>query len=314
VRVERDARYTAVGAFVILVSVMAALFVYWYSEGRDRRSYVSYEIYFRGSVTGLSEGSSVRYLGVEVGKVRRIRLDPRSATRVQTVVEIDQDTPVSERTTAELSSLSLATGQLYIDLRQNTSNREVLPAVPSEKYPVINTVRSNFDTFLNSLPDLAGSIAVLLERAQQIFSAENTAALSAMVKNLHEASARLPGTLKGVDTVLQDLDLTSTDVRKLISTLHAATDELAPSVTQLTERLNSTAANLEKASAGIHGFIEDNRGAVGNFTRDGLPQLQRMVQEASDAAAEFRELSRSLKDNPSQLIYQRAQGGVEVPR
>jgi phospholipid/cholesterol/gamma-HCH transport system substrate-binding protein len=314
VRVERDARYTAVGAFVILVSVMAAMFVYWYSEGRDRRSYVPYEIYFRGSVTGLSEGSSVRYLGVEVGKVRRIRLDPRSATRVQIVVEIDEDTPVSERTTAELSSLSLATGLLYIDLRQNTSNREVLPAVPSEKYPVINTVRSNFDTFLNSLPDLAGSIAVLLERAQQIFSAENTAALAAMVKNLHEASARLPGTLKGVDTVLQDIDLTSTDVRKLIATLHAATDELAPSVTQLTERLNATAGNLEKASAGINGFIEENRDTVGAFTRDGLPQLQRMVQEASDAAAEFRELSRSLKQDPSQLIYQPARGGVEVPR
>lgn len=311
---ERDARYTAVGAFVILVSVMAAMFVYWYSEGRDRRSYVPYEIYFRGSVTGLSEGSSVRYLGVEVGKVRRIRLDPRSATRVQTVVEIDQDTPVSERTTAELSSLSLATGLLYIDLRQNTSNREVLPAVPSEKYPVINTVRSNFDTFLNSLPDLAGSVAVLLERAQQIFSAENTASLAAMIKNLHETSARLPGTLKGVDTVLQDLDLTSTDVRKLIATLHSATEDLGPSVIQLTDRLNATASNLEKASAGITGFIDENRGSVGIFTREGLPQLQRMVQEASDAAAEFRELSRSLKQDPSQLIFQPARGGVEVPR
>ena len=53
---EREANYGAVGAFVILVTVMAGLFVYWYSEGRDRRSYTNYEIYFPGSVTGLSEG------------------------------------------------------------------------------------------------------------------------------------------------------------------------------------------------------------------------------------------------------------------
>jgi hypothetical protein len=53
---------------------------------------------------------------------------------------------------------------------------------------------------------------------------------------------------------------------------------------------------------------------VTGFTQDGLPQLQRMIQEASDAAGEFRELSRSLKEDPSQLIYQPAMRGVEVPR
>jgi phospholipid/cholesterol/gamma-HCH transport system substrate-binding protein len=312
--VEREARYTAVGAFVILIITMAALFVYWYSEGRDRRSYVPYEIYFLGTVTGLSEGGSVRYLGVEVGKVRRIRLDPRSASRVQVVVELDQQTPVSERTTAELASLSLATGLLYIDLRQNTANREVLPPVPSERHTVINTVRSNFDTFLNSLPELAGSAAVLLNRAQEIFSPANSAALADMVRNLHAASERLPGTMRGIDTLLLDLDLTSTEVRKLIASLQLATNELGPSVLQITERLNATAENLEKASAGINRFIEENRGAVAGFTQDGLPQLQRMVEEARDTAAEFRELARSLKDNPSQLIYQPAQRGVEVPR
>ncbi len=92
---EREANYFAVGAFVILVTAMAGLFVYWYSEGRDQRSYERYEIYFPGSVTGLSEGSAVRYLGVEVGKVRRIRLDERSAERVQVLAEIDQSAPIS---------------------------------------------------------------------------------------------------------------------------------------------------------------------------------------------------------------------------
>jgi phospholipid/cholesterol/gamma-HCH transport system substrate-binding protein len=311
---ERDARYTAVGAFVILVTVMAGLFVYWYSEGRDRRNYVPYEIYFPGSVTGLSEGSSVRYLGVEVGKVRRIRLDPRSADRVQVVVGIDQSTPVSNRTTAELSTLSIATGLLYIDLKQGAANREVLPPVPSEHYPVINTVRSNFDTFLASLPELAGSAAVLLERAQEIFSPANSKALADMVKNLHAASERLPDTMRGLDSLLQDLGRTSTEVRALAKSLQHTTGELGPVVQQLTERLNSTAEHLEKASAGIDRFIEDNRGAITGFAQDGLPQLQRMVDEAHDAAAEFRDLARSLKDNPSQLLYQPAQRGVEVPR
>ncbi len=311
---EREANYAAVGAFVILITVMAGFFVYWYSEGRDRRSYVPYEIYFPGSVTGLSEGGSVRYLGVEVGKIRRIRLDARSADRVQVVVEIDQSTPVSERTTAELSMLSIATGLLYIDLRQNAGGREVLPAVASDKYPVINTVRSNFDTFLASLPELAGSAAVLLERAQEIFSPDNSAALADMVKNLHAASERLPQTMQSLDQLMQDLDLTSTQVRKLVENLQNQTSDLGPAIRQISRSLSATAGNLEKTSTGINSFVEENRGAISGFTQDGLPQLQRMVEQAHDAAAELRELARSLKQNPSQLIYQPAQAGVEVPR
>lgn len=311
---EREANYTAVGAFVILVTVMAGLFVYWYSEGRDRRSYVPYEIYFPGSVTGLSEGGSVRYLGVEVGKIRRIRLDSRSADRVQIVAEIDQAAPISERTTAELSLMSVATGLLYIDLQQNDGSREVLPAVESERYPVIRTVRSNFDTFLASLPELAGSAAVLLERAQQIFSPENSAALADMVKNLHAASRELPGTMQRIDTLLADLTATSAEVRRLTVGLQGTTDEMAPELRQLAARLNTTAGNLEEASAGIRRFVDENRGSLTGFAQDGLPQLQRTLEEARAAAESFRELSRSLKDDPSQLIYQPARRGVEVPR
>lgn len=311
---EREANYTAVGAFVILVTVMAGLFVYWYSEGRDRRSYVPYEIYFPGSVTGLSEGGSVRYLGVEVGKIRRIRLDSRSAERVQIVAEIDQAAPISDRTTAELSLMSVATGLLYIDLQQNDGSREVLPAVASERYPVIRTVRSNFDTFLASLPELAGSAAVLLERAQQIFSPENSAALADMVKNLHAASRELPGTMQRIDTLLADLTATSSEVRRLTVGLQGTTDEMAPELRQLAARLNTTAGNLEEASAGIRRFVDDNRNSLTGFAQEGLPQLQRTLEEARAAAESFRELSRSLKDDPSQLIYQPARRGVEVPR
>lgn len=310
---EREANYGAVGAFVILVTVMAGLFVYWYSEGRDRRSYTPYEIYFAGSVTGLSEGGSVRYMGVEVGKVRRIQLDSRSADRVQVIADIDEGTPISDKTTAELSLLGI-TGLLYIDLRQNTKDKEVLPPVPSQRYPVITTMRSTFDTFLDSLPEIAASAALLMERTQEIFSPENSALLAEMVKNLHDASSRLPATMQHVDELLADLQRTSGEARNLATSLQGSTADIGPQVTRLTERLTATAENLEKASASINSFVAENRGSVAEFTQDGLPQLQRTLEEARSAAESFRDLSRSLKDDPSQLIYRQSRGGVEVPR
>jgi phospholipid/cholesterol/gamma-HCH transport system substrate-binding protein len=302
-----------VGAFVLLVSVMAGLFVYWYSEGRDRRNYVPYEIYFTGSVTGLSEGGSIRYLGVEVGRVRRIRLDRRSAERVQVIAAIDDSAPINRNTTAQLSLMGV-TGLLYIDLKQRMEGKEVMPPVASERYPVIDTVRSDFDTFLASLPEIAGSAAELLNRAQEIFSPENSAALADMVKNLHEATRGLPETMQRLDTVLADFNLATNEVRKLVASLHAAADQMTPQVAALTDRLVATADHLEKASRGVEDFISENRAGVTAFAQDGLPQVQRMLEEARAAAAEFAELSRQLKDDPSQLIYQPVERGVKVKR
>jgi phospholipid/cholesterol/gamma-HCH transport system substrate-binding protein len=85
-------------------------------------------------------------------------------------------------------------------------------------------------------------------------------------------------------------------------------------VRQLVDKLNSIAVSLETAGTGINGFVQENRASITGFTKDGLPQLQRLLEEASDAAAEVRELSKSLKADPSQLLYQPAARGVEVPR
>ena len=50
------------------------------------------------------------------------------------------------------------------------------------------------------------------------------------------------------------------------------------------------------------------------FTRDGLPELERLLREGRAAAEEIRGLSSSLRENPSQLLYQPRQVGVEIPR
>jgi phospholipid/cholesterol/gamma-HCH transport system substrate-binding protein len=310
---ERDANYLAVGAFVLLVTVMAGFFVYWYSDGRDRRSYEQYEIYFQGNVTGLSEGGSVRYLGVDVGRVRRIRVDQRSPERVQVIANIDRSAPISDQTTASLSLMGV-TGLLYINLRQNVDQREVMPPVPSEKYPVINTVNSDFDTFLSTLPVIAGRASDVLLRLQQIFSTGNSADLSTMIGNLKATSDQMPATMKRVDTMVVELTGTSAEIRRVAAALNESIPSLGPRVWDLTEKLEETANNLERATATIGQMLDENRSGISSFTQNGLPELERTLREARVAAEEFQELSRTLKEDPSQILFQPRDRGVEVPR
>ena len=90
---ERDARYATVALFTLACIVAALAFVWWYSGRGDRRDFDTYEIYFEGTVSGLSKGSPVRYLGVDVGRAdgarqvragvgrQRVHLRPRRLQR-----------------------------------------------------------------------------------------------------------------------------------------------------------------------------------------------------------------------------------------
>jgi phospholipid/cholesterol/gamma-HCH transport system substrate-binding protein len=310
---ERDANYTAVGAFVILVVTLVGLFVYWYSDGRERRHYRPWEIYFDGSVSGLSQGGPVRYLGVDVGRVRTIHIDKRDPGRVQVIADIDQSTPISDVTTAQLS-LAGVTGLLFIDLRQNVNPREIMPPVPSEHYAVINTVPSGFDAFLSRLPVVADRVADLLEKIQVVFSDENAEGLGQAIHSLRAASDQLPDTLHSVNTLMVELTGTGAEVRKLAASMNEALPSLGPKMWDLTDSLQKTAANLERASAQVNSLVAENRQNVVNFTREGLPELEHTLREARAAAERLSALADSLNRDPSRILYRSPPGGVQVPR
>jgi phospholipid/cholesterol/gamma-HCH transport system substrate-binding protein len=310
---EREANYAAVGAFVLLVIAMGALFVYWYSDTREHRAYTRYEIYFDGSVSGLTRGGAVRYLGVDVGRVIDMRVDPRSASRVQVIVDIDSSTPISARTFAQLS-LQGVTGVLYIDLLQNPGTVRLAPEVPREEYPVIRSAPSSFDVLLSSLPEMVGLASVAFERADRLLSDENVAALSHAFAGLDQASASLNQTLKEVRALAVDLRSTSVEFRSTASSVHALADDAGPRLRDTMERLATVADNLASASGRLDQLIAENRADVRAFTRDSLPELEQLLREGRSAAAELRDLSHSLRENPSQLLYQAPEQGVEIQR
>ena len=313
---EREANYVAVGAFVLLVAAMATLFVYWYSDGRDQRNYTRYEVYFDGSVSGLTEGGQVRYLGVDIGRVVRIRLDRRAADRVQVIVDIDTSAPISERTLAELS-LQGVTGLLFIDLQQQrpgAQTERVMDPVVSDRYPVIRSIHSNFDVFLSSLPEIAGRIGELATRANLLLSDDNVAAFNRLVANFDRAGGTLPQTARDAGQLITELRAATTDSRAVIAQVRAATVTAAPDLAATMTRLRVTADHLAAASEQLDGLLAEDRGALRGFMHESLPQVEALVRDSRDAAREFQQVSKSLRENPSQLLYQPAGAGVEIPR
>jgi phospholipid/cholesterol/gamma-HCH transport system substrate-binding protein len=308
---EREANYAAVGAFVLVVALVAALFVYWYSGTRVHRTYDHYEIYFDGSVSGLEQGAAVRYLGVRVGRVVEMRIDPRDAGRVEVIAAIDSTTPISARTLAELD-LQGVTGLLYIDLQQ--SARPAPPSVPSLQYPVIRAAPSQFDVFMAQLPRLSAAAGGVIQRLNRLLSDRNIDDVSRSLDNLSQASSSLPQTVRNVNALLSQLRTATAQLGATATTARNVMNTAGPEVVSTVRRLDTVADNLSQATDQLNKMIAENRADVRSFTRASLPEIESFVREGRAAAKDLRELSESLRQNPSQLLYQPARAGVEIPR
>ena len=312
---DRDANYVAVGAFVLLVMAMALSFVLWYTNQRDKHVYLRYEIYFPGSVSGLTPGGPVRYLGVDVGKVASILIDPQQRNRVLVIADIEANAPIDGRTRASLS-LQGITGLLFIDLKQDGSAAAAPPGLLADglHYPVIRSAPSDFDVLLSNLPALTTHLVDLVERFNQVFSDENVHTFKATLDNTRLASERLPVTLQEIQGLVADVRHTTQEVRVAAADLRGIEEHAAPDLESAITNIQHVSDNLVKTSDRLEHFVVDNEPGISRFTQQSLPEFEQLLRESREAARDFRDLSRSLKQDPSQLIYEPNYRGVEVAK
>jgi len=311
--VERDARYAAVAAFALAAVAAAFAFVWWYSGQGDRRSYEPYEIYFDGSVSGLSQGSPVRYLGVDVGRVRNLSVDRRDPGRVKVTVEVDSKAPLSGATRARLGLLGL-TGLLFIDLQVDPQANASRELAQGERYPVIQSRKGDIEAFLERLPDLVGRAGALMTRVERLFADENLQAVSDSLRNVSQASAELPGLAQNAAVLATELRSTSAEATALLQKLNAVAAGSQPdlasalaSVKVASEKLARTAESLERILAG-------NESALAGLAGSGAAELQQLVIDVRDASAEVRALAAELRENPSSLVRESKEHGVEIAK
>ena len=309
---DRDANYVAVGAFVLLLLAMAAGFVLWYSETGDRRSYQRFEIYFEGSVFGLSQGGSVRYLGVAIGRVTRIELDPRDASRVRIIADISEDTPIEGDTVARLA-LQGVTGLLFIDLKPADPGKPRERPVPSIQYPVIPSERSDFDVFVSSLPDAVAKASETLNRLNAMLSDRNIKALTDALTSLEAAAAQLPGTMESTQRLVVELQSAAVEMRGAATDVRALGADAGPELRTAIRRLGEAAESAATMTARLDKLVADNEDSVSRFADEGLSEIQVLVHDMREAAQVLEQLGRQLEADPSRLLYQPATRGVEIP-
>jgi hypothetical protein len=71
---------------------------------------------------------------------------------------------------------------------------------------------------------------------------------------------------------------------------------------------------LARAADGLDHLLNDDDGAFARNAGAGVAELQQLAIDARMASQEIRDLARQLRDQPSSLVREQPEAGVEMPR
>lgn len=145
------------------------------SGGAFQKQYDLYRAVSDESVAGLNLNAPVKYNGVEVGKVKEIRLDPDDPERVNLVFAIERGTPIKQDTLAVLNTQGL-TGIAYVELSGGAKDSPPLRVVEGSPYPVIRTQPSLSARLENVLTTALAKLDSTSRSLDALLSEENRAA------------------------------------------------------------------------------------------------------------------------------------------
>jgi phospholipid/cholesterol/gamma-HCH transport system substrate-binding protein len=295
-----------VGAVTVALLIGTLLFIVWLA-GLSTKSTKCYDIYFP-AVGGINKGTNVSFSGVPVGQVSKISLLPNRPEFVWVRIDVDQQTPVLEGTTAEIHSVSLAGGN-EIQLNGAQRGRPAIDQVGPQGCPVIPASAGGLSALLNSAPELLARIQRLTERLTELLSDRNQNSISDILENidattkvLRDRAPELGDTLSEVKKASHNAALAAGNIATLASnTNQLVTQDGRPAM----QNLNKTLASIQQATDNLNGMISDTRPGMQNFSKSTLPEANRLVHD-------LRELSQSLQAVANR-VNQQGIGGALGP-
>lgn len=308
---ETHANYALIGA-VILFTLFALMgLVMWMGQVQFNREFAEYDVVFDGPVNGLSDGAAVRYLGLKVGEVEALRIDPKDDARVIARIRVDTQTPVRTDSTAILDFLGL-TGATFIQIQAGTADQPLVRRRSGEPVPVIRTEPTQLASLVTGGQQIMTEASTTLRRLNQVMSDDNMESLGrtlANVERLTDALADEDGlmsdvraTLGRVDAAVVALDEAARSIETLASEstgeVKAVGAQLQTTLTSLEGDVTTLRVALERASDRFSTAVE----AVEQPAVDLLGDVSRLGQDMQMLVGRLDRLTREIEQNPRGFV------------
>jgi phospholipid/cholesterol/gamma-HCH transport system substrate-binding protein len=345
---EETRERALVGLFVILAAVLLLGSVLAITGGLGKAG-VPHRAYFKYA-GGVQPGAAVRFGGLLVGKVDRVRVDPTNSTRIEIDFEIDRATPVKTDSIAKITTLGPLTDN-YIEITTGSERAALLPPgaeIPSTEMfglpqlgDAVQAMLPDVQRTLRKVNDDLDGLQVTLARANDLLSDRNRATIAHSLANadqlLSEARPQVNQTLGKVSQSLDNVNRLLNDAQPKVSASLSNIQEVTAKLGPLLEDVKKVSVRADDTLAHVDATLLENRADIRSSVtslRDALAksaglldQLNQALDQNADNVDELldnlristenlKSLTETLRSSPASLIRgvhveDRKPGGVK---
>lgn len=302
--------YTLVGFLVLLGMFSMAGFSYWLIQPADEEEVKKYSIFFDESVLGLNYEAPVKYRGIEVGKVTKLRISKDNSQQVEVQITVLKTTPIKTSTRAKLTSQGI-TGLSYINLTMGENHAPLLTEKGDAEYPVIKTTPSFFETIEQSFGDVSTNLSKTLNGTQKLLNDENQKQISILLARSAGVMSQIEKTLnddtvKHIQNTMKNLDAASVK----LNTMMPKIEEFASNSVEWENKIASSFTAIMGSYNGIKTTMDVFRAAMesGDFnikamTDDIVPTMNNTFLEVQQLMIKLESILDQYERSPGDILF-----------
>lgn len=294
--------FLKIGIFISTFLILLIVTIFWLGKyGFENKKFDEYSTFFNESVSGLNIGSSIKYMGFEVGSVKEIKINPNNSEEIQIDLLIKKDTPIKEDNFAILGNIGI-TGLKYIELKGGSNEAKLLRA-NENGVKIIASKVSALSTLVDSTEDITNELLTVLNGMKKVLNEENLKNFSQLLKNseksmdnIEKFSTYLIQNEKKLDDLI--FALSKWADKGVIS--FAAIKKSANTFNSLSTEFRS---ELKKGSFDIKDMSEEsfnNLNSVLKSLEITLLQLQNLINDMKESPSDLILKQRSIKYGPGE--------------
>jgi len=290
-----------IGLFVIMGTLIGVVFIVWMGASKYFEKGVTYVTYFDESVQGLQMDSSVKYRGVEVGRVLKIGVAPDNKL-VEVTMKINFREGAESNLVAQLRAAGI-TGLVFIELDQRQKDETLLGPemafIPA--YPVIASRPSDIRMIMKGLVDIYENIQKfdfkgishdVKDAAKSVGRFFNNERMAETMKHVESVSMSLDSTTQKIDRMIADgkVDKVLLEAQKSLSETRQLIAELRSELAMV--KMSDTAGRANR-------FLDH----LDRTTRKVSYNMEETLESIKSNSENLNKLLEKLNQNPSALIF-----------
>jgi len=324
---EATRERTLVGLFVVISGALLFGSLLALSGGMGSAG-VPHRVYFKYA-GGVQSGAAVRFGGLLVGKVDRVRVDPANSTRIEINFLVDRTTPVKTDSVAKITTLGPLTDN-YIEISTGSERAALLPPgadIPSTEMfglpqmgEAVQAMLPDVHQTLVKVNTNLDGLQITLTRANDLLNDRNRASIAHSLANadqlLSETRPKVNESLNNVNRLLNDaqpkVSASLTNVQELTAKLAPLLEDIKKVATRADDTLAHVDAALLENRTDVRTSVTSLRDALAKSTvlldhlNQALDQNSDNIDELLDniriSTENLKGLTETLRNTPASLI------------